>query len=165
MTTFHISDSPQRHQVQLRSDEAYVDGSPVQVRQTSTGYFVAQREGRTERLRAVAHGDAVYVQLKGRVWQINRVDPTRASAGADAPGAGLSKAPMPGVVVTVLASVGQQVAQGDALMVIESMKLQMTISAGFSGRVAEMPFAVGQTFQRNDTLARLEEPEVSGAAA
>lgn len=63
---------------------------------------------------------------------------------------------MPGVVVSLLASLGQQVQKGDALLVIESMKLQMTISASVGGEVAELPLAVGQTFQRNDMLVRLQ---------
>jgi biotin carboxyl carrier protein len=36
------------------------------------------------------------------------------------------------------------------------MKLQMTIFASLDGEVAELPHAVGQTFQRNDTLVSLK---------
>jgi 3-methylcrotonyl-CoA carboxylase alpha subunit len=107
-------------------------------------------------LRAVAHGDIIYVQLRGRSIKVNRVDPARAAASGAASGAGASHAPMPGVVVSLLASLGQQVKQGDALLVIESMKLQMTISATLDGEVAEMPLVIGQTFQRNDMLVRLQ---------
>ena len=63
---------------------------------------------------------------------------------------------MPGVVISLLVSLGQQVLKGDALLVIESMKLQMTIFASLDGEVAELPHAVGQTFQRNDTLVSLK---------
>ena len=45
-----------------------------------------------------------------------------------------------------------------ALLVIESMKLQMTIGAAADGVVAELPLAVGQTFQRGAVLVRTEEP-------
>jgi biotin carboxyl carrier protein len=63
---------------------------------------------------------------------------------------------MPGAVVSVLVTPGQKAKMGDALLVIESMKLQMTISATIDGEVVELPFAAGQTFQRNDLLARLK---------
>lgn len=157
MTTLQFSDTPDtRHQAQVRTDAVYINGAPVQVRRSSTGSFITTLAGRTERLRAVAHGDTVYVQLRGRSVKINRVDPTRAAASDAAGGAGVSHAPMPGVVVSLLASLGQQVQKGDALLVIESMKLQMTISASIGGEVTELPLAAGQTFQRNDMLVRLQ---------
>jgi 3-methylcrotonyl-CoA carboxylase alpha subunit len=163
MTTFQFSDTPDtRHQVQLRRDAVYVDGIPIQVRKLAAGSFMGSHGGLNERLRAVAHGDTVYVQMRGRSVTLNRVDPTRAAAGGASAGAGASHAPMPGVVVSLLVSAGQQVARGDALLVIESMKLQMTISATLDGEVAELPLAVGQTFQRNDILVRLK---TSGDAA
>jgi 3-methylcrotonyl-CoA carboxylase alpha subunit len=163
MTTLQFSDTPDmRHQVQVRSEAVFVDGTPIQVRKSAPGSFVGTLDGRTERLRAVAHGDTIYVQFRGRSIKVNRMDPTRASASGAAGGAGASHAPMPGVVVSVLVTVGQQVTNGEALLVIESMKLQMTISATLDGEVAELPLAVGQTFQRNDMLVRLK---TSGDAA
>lgn len=163
MTTLQFSDTPdKRHQVQVRTEAVYVDGTPVHVRKLANGNFVGSHGGLAERLRAVAHGDTIYVQLRGRSIKVNRVDPTRASASAAGAGAGASHAPMPGVVVSLLVSTGQQVTVGDALLVIESMKLQMTISATLDGEVAELPLAVGQTFQRNDMLVRLQ---TSGDAA
>lgn len=157
MTTLQFSDTPdKRHQVQVRTEAVYVDGTPVQVRRSAAGSFIGTLEGRTERLRAVAHGDTIYVQLRGRSIKVNRVDPRHATTSGAAGGAGASHAPMPGVVVSVLVSVGQQAKKGDALLVIESMKLQMTISATLDGEVAELPLAVGQTFQRNDMLVRLK---------
>lgn len=142
--------------MQVRTDAVYVDGASVQIRKASSGNFVATLGGRSERFRAAAHGDTIYVQLRGRSVKVNRVDPTRAAASRTAGGAGASHAPMPGVVVSLLASLGQQVKKGDDLLVIESMKLQMTISATLDGEVAEVPLVVGQTFQRNDMLIRLK---------
>lgn len=163
MTTLQFSDTPEtRHQVQVRSEAVYVDGKAIQVRRSAPGSFAGTLDGHTERLRAVAHGDTIYVQFRGRGIRVNRVDPTRASASGAAGGAGASHAPMPGVVVSLLVAVGQHAKKGDALLVIESMKLQMTISATLDGEVAELPLAVGQTFQRNDMLVRLK---TSGDAA
>lgn len=154
MTTFQFSDAPSvRHQVQARADSIQVDGTVFNVRTTTPGCFVTAVNGRTERLYAVAHGDAIHVQFRGRAWQINKLDLTRSSAPAAAGSAGACHAPMPGVVVSVLASRGTTVSQSDALMVIESMKLQMTISAPVAGTVSDLPFAVGQTFQRGAVLA------------
>jgi len=157
MTTLQFSDTSEtRHQVQLRTDAVYVDGAPIQVRKLAAGGFVSTHNGRTERMRAISYGDTIYVQLRGHSIKVNRVDPTRASASGIAGGAGASHAPMPGVVVSLLVCAGQLVQKGDALLVIESMKLQMTISATVDGEVAELPLSVGQTFQRNDMLVCLK---------
>ena len=170
MPSFQFTDSPAvRHHVHAGQDDIRVDGTVHQVRAVAAGCFVVRIDGRSERLYAVAHGDTVHVQLRGRAWRIDRVDPTRSAPGAGAEGAGACHAPMPGVVVSLLVAPGQQVGRDEALLVIESMKLQMTISAAVGGEVAELPLVVGQTFQRGDLLARVRATEdtnaVAGAAA
>ncbi len=162
MPTFRFADAPAvHHQVQFRTDAIRVDGTDLRVRTVSPGCFVSAIDGRNERLYAVAHGDAIYVQLKGRAWKVERVDLTRSAGGNASSGAGTSHAPMPGVVVSILIASGQQVRQGDALLIIESMKLQMTIAAHVDGEVTELPLSVGQTFQRGDVLVRIVAAEVA----
>jgi biotin carboxyl carrier protein len=145
-----------RHQVQALVGAVRVDGADVRVHKTSPGRFMVTVDTRPEPLYAVAHGDVIHVHLKGRAWKIERLDPTRSTAAAVSAGAGAAHAPMPGVVVSMLVSRGQCVRQGDALLVIESMKMQMTISASIDGEVAEIPMLVGQTFQRGDVLVRVQ---------
>lgn len=154
MTTFQFANAPSvRHQVQARTNTIQVDGTDFHVRSTAPGCFVTTVNGRTERLYAVAHGDAIHVQFQGRAWTINKVDLTRSDASSTPEGAGACHAPMPGVVISILARTGEPATQGDALLVIESMKLQMTISAPLTGTVIDLPLAVGQTFQRGAVLA------------
>ena len=71
---------------------------------------------------------------------------------------------MPGVVVSLLALPGTLVKKGTPLLVIESMKLQMTIEATLDGMLEELPFAEGQTFQRGASLARVRPDSQNGAA-
>lgn len=168
MNTFHFSDRPQpRHRVQRRpgGTVVLVDDTPVEARRDGTDSYLAVHEGRSERLHAVAHGDVVHVQWRGRAWKIERLDPTRSQGGAEGGAAGVSHAPMPGVVVSLQAAMGQPVREGDALLVIESMKLQMTITAACNGVVAELPLAAGQTFQRGAVLARVEAGDGDGGRA
>ncbi len=164
MTQFHFSDNPQqRHTV--RPDPGgsgvSVDGADVRVQAAAHGRFLAQLDGRLERLHAVAHGDTVHVHWRGRAWRLERVDPLRGAGVGGSGGAGASLAPMPGVVVSVLAEPGQRVREGDALLVIESMKLQTTLTAECDGILAEVCVAVGQTFQRGAVLARVA-PDAAG---
>jgi acetyl-CoA carboxylase biotin carboxylase subunit len=52
-------------------------------------------------------------------------------------------APMPGQVVSVLVSAGQAVRAGDALLVLEAMKMEHTLRAPYDGTVAAVLFAQG----------------------
>lgn len=163
MTTFTYSDQPQqRHRVNRLpgTEQVQVDGTAITVRPDGPGRFTALVDGRPERVHAVCDGDSVHLQWRGRAWRVERLDPTRASAAAGGSAAGASTAPMPGVVVSLQAAAGQRVSEGDALLVIESMKLQMTITAACAGTVAELPVPAGQTFQRGAMLARVTPDEV-----
>ena len=102
---------------------------------------------------AVCHGNTLYVQWRGRAWRVERHDPTISHAALAIDHEGQCHAPMPGVVVSCLVQPGQAVALGEALLVIESMKLQATIVAPHPGHVTELPLAVGQSFQRGALLA------------
>lgn len=159
MPSFRFSDTPDlTHQVQVRADAIRIDGTDVRVRSVSPGCFTTPIAGRSERLYAVALGDTLHVQLRGQAWKIERVDPARPALSSSATGtdAGASHAPMPGVVVSLLVTCGQAVRQDEALLVIESMKMQMTICSSIEGSVVALPLKVGQTFQRRDLLARVQ---------
>lgn len=165
MTTLVFSDaSAERHEVRRRGEHMQVDDVRIAVRELGRGEFAALIDGRSERLWAVAHGDAIHVQLRGRAFRLERLDPVRSRAAATSASAGASLAPMPGVVVSVLGEIGQAVRQGDALLVIESMKLQMSIAAAADGVVAELPFAAGQSFQRGAVLLRIATQPAHAAA-
>lgn len=162
MNPYHFTDAPQRrHSVhrQPGTDRVVVDGEAVQVRSEGEGRFRAVAQGRSLQVHAVAAGDTVLLQCGSRTFSIERVDATRSRAAAAGGAAGASHAPMPGVVVSLQACAGQRVAEGDALLVIESMKLQMTIGAACAGTVEMLPLALGQTFQRGAVLARVRPDE------
>jgi acetyl/propionyl-CoA carboxylase alpha subunit len=156
MNSFHFDGTRHRAQREPGSDRVRVDDTLVSVQQDGPNRFVAPLDGRSERLHAVADGDQVWVHWRGRAWALECIDPTRATGAGSAEAVGTAHAPMPGVVVSLLVTTGQTVAKGDALLVIESMKLQTTICAASGGVVAELSLAVGQTFQRGAVLARLK---------
>lgn len=140
-----------------------VDDVAHTVRAIDEQTFTVQVNGQTSRWRAVAHGDTVHLQRDGRACVVERVDATRSRASGGA--AGGAQAPMPGVVVSWVVQPGAAVAKGDALLVIESMKLQMTIAAPHGGTLQELPFAAGQTFQRGAVLAVVRAENPTGDSA
>jgi acetyl/propionyl-CoA carboxylase alpha subunit len=67
--------------------------------------------------------------------------------------------PLPGVVVLVPVAVGQKVAAGDVLMVIEAMKMEHTITAPYAGRVEVIHFARGERVpEASELLELVREP-------
>jgi acetyl/propionyl-CoA carboxylase alpha subunit len=161
MNSFQFEGTRHRAQPEPGSDRVRVDDTIVTLRPDGDGGFVTTLAGRSERLQAVADGDRVWVHWRGRAFALERIDPTRSAGTGNAEAAGSAHAPMPGVVVSLLVANGQAVSEGDALLVIESMKLQTTICAAIDGSVAELPFAVGQTFQRGAVLARVHPSEAA----
>ena len=65
------------------------------------------------------------------------------------------RAPMVGKVVEVLVQPGASVATDDDLLVIESMKMQIPITAPVSGTVEAVHVTVGATVRENDLLVTL----------
>jgi len=153
------SDPGRRHQVLKHGSTLNVDGTASPVRALDATHYAALVEARPAHVHVVTHGDEVYLQLNGRSCVIERVDPTRSTAASGAVAQGTASAPMPGVVVSWVAEPGSAVQAGEALLVIESMKLQMTIEAPQSGTLEDLPFQPGQTFQRGAVLARVRPEE------
>jgi 3-methylcrotonyl-CoA carboxylase alpha subunit len=86
---------------------------------------------------------------------LDLLDPARSAGEAAGAGGGLV-APMPGKVISQLVSAGQPVRQGQALAVMEAMKMEHTISAPRDGVVAEWLHAVGDQVAEGAELLKLE---------
>ncbi|HBS48572.1 MAG TPA: 3-methylcrotonyl-CoA carboxylase [Rhodobacteraceae bacterium] len=112
-------------------------------------------DGRSLRADVVLHGASVSVFADGCSFAFDRPD---ALAGADADQAGGDAiiAPMPGLVKLVKATPGQEVATGDALMVLEAMKMEHTLTAPRDGVVAEVLAAEGDQVTDGTLLLQLE---------
>ena len=67
--------------------------------------------------------------------------------------AGSMLAPMPGSIISVRAQVGDVVAEGQPILVMEAMKMQHTISAPYAGTLTELPASVGQQVEAGSVLA------------
>jgi biotin carboxyl carrier protein len=71
-----------------------------------------------------------------------------APAGAGSP----VKAPLPGTVIDVKVSVGQQVNVGDIVLVLEAMKMQNNIEAEYAGTVTSITVKPGETVMEGAVL-------------
>ena len=66
------------------------------------------------------------------------------------------RAHITGVVFQVAAKAGDTVAAGDAVIVLESMKMEIPVEAPRAGAVKEIRVEEGQTVQEGDVVAILE---------
>ena len=76
-------------------------------------------------------------------------------SGAAATGSGTLKAPMPGLVVRVLVSVGEEVEAGQGLVVVEAMKMENELKAGRSGKVERILVEKGSRVEKGAVLLEL----------
>ncbi|PWQ99493.1 acetyl/propionyl/methylcrotonyl-CoA carboxylase subunit alpha [Leucothrix pacifica] len=96
----------------------------------------------------------INVLFAGKQWLFEVHDPRLESSDGDAAGGGLV-APMPGAVVAVLVKPDDEVKAGDALLVVEAMKMEHTIVAPKNGTVSEIFYAVGDQVEDGDELLSL----------
>jgi acetyl-CoA carboxylase biotin carboxyl carrier protein len=66
------------------------------------------------------------------------------------------KAHITGVVFQITSKVGDSLAEGDPVIVLESMKMEIPVEAPRAGKVKEIKVAEGQTVQEGDTVAVLD---------
>jgi 3-methylcrotonyl-CoA carboxylase alpha subunit len=71
--------------------------------------------------------------------------------------------PLPGSVIQVLVQNGETVAKGQALMIIEAMKMEHTISAPRRGLVKQIYFSLGEQVAEGAQLLEFEPEQAIGA--
>jgi acetyl-CoA/propionyl-CoA carboxylase biotin carboxyl carrier protein len=98
-------------------------------------------------------GDTLWLGRDGHAWRVRRPSVEEALGGG---GHGALRAPMPGQVLLVSAAPGDAVRAGDAVVVLESMKMELSIAAPADGVVAEVAVGVGDRVAVDQLLARVE---------
>jgi biotin carboxyl carrier protein len=99
---------------------------------------------------------------KGERWEMEVLDErtqhirSLAGGGAQRRGAGVLKAPMPGLVVRVQVQPGEKVATGDPLVVLEAMKMENELKAGAAGVVKSVRVAPGEAVEKGQVLVEFE---------
>ena len=79
-----------------------------------------------------------------------------APASANTIGDGKIRAPMDGAIVNILVNVGDQVTQGQTLLILEAMKIQQQIKADVDGVVTEIGGQLGQQVKKRQVLLSIQ---------
>jgi acetyl/propionyl-CoA carboxylase alpha subunit/acetyl-CoA carboxylase carboxyltransferase component len=107
--------------------------------------------GRARRVVAVVEGVMLRVDVDGVAHALSRDD------------GGIVRCTGPAFVVSVRVRAGDVVAEGDALAVVESMKMESTITAPFAGTVASVETAENVQVDAGTPVVRIRPTGVSGA--
>jgi biotin carboxyl carrier protein len=117
----------------------------------------------------LARDDAgqLHLQHQGRIHRLT--DPcsedqgsggsSGGSAGGDINEHGEILSPMPGKVVGIPVAVGDKVAAGDLLVILESMKMENPVLSPVNGSVSSLPLKVGDAAALGQPLIKLEVEE------
>ena len=154
------------------SDGSQADSEAVANPRTRSSYII-ELNGRRMQLTLPDGILAPSNPARGFSARSNRAQPLRGRSGATrsprgtAPGEtgnaggepGVIAAPMQAIVTRICVEPGQQVCQGDLLVVLESMKMENYVHAPSDGTISEIPVSAGRTVSAGDVLVRMSTPE------
>ncbi|WP_244940690.1 biotin carboxylase N-terminal domain-containing protein [Actinoplanes teichomyceticus] len=139
-----------------RLESSWLPGVRV-VRADADGRVVLDDHGVRETYRVSVAGGGADVRGPDGAYDFEAVPVFTDPAASVAAGSLL--APMPGLVVAVPVAVGDRVAAGDPVVVLEAMKMQQTLTAPGAGVVAGPIAAVGRQVAAGEVLAVIHPPE------
>lgn len=117
--------------------------------------YTANVDGVNVAVEVNASGDAYTAKVNGKSFTVKLAEGAAAVAAAPVAAAGAASpmtAPMPGTVMKVMVKPGDQVKNGDTVIVLEAMKMETPIAADKDGVVASVDVAVGAVVAEGDTL-------------
>jgi len=118
-------------------------------------------EGTSHNVEVDEVGDELLVQVGGQTSRIDVADERRlrlraGKAGFSVEGKQLIAAPMPGKVIKVLVKLGDEVKEGQGLVVVEAMKMENELKSPKAGKVVELPAREGTAVEINAKLVVVE---------
>ncbi|QIM54131.1 acetyl/propionyl/methylcrotonyl-CoA carboxylase subunit alpha [Hydrogenophaga crocea] len=127
---------------------------PLRFEALPDGRFDLQFAGRRDTVQTWTTGETVHVFCARGATSLVEID-LLAHAGEGEGDSGRLTAPMPGKVVSFAVKAGDAVKKGQALAVMEAMKMEHTIAAPADGTVAELLYAPGDQVAEGAELLKL----------
>jgi 3-methylcrotonyl-CoA carboxylase alpha subunit len=139
--------------------EAVVNGERLRlaVAAAGDGRYEVRQAGAPATLHLARAGATFYLFWDGVAYQVE--EPRPGSRRAPRSQQGALEAPMPGRVSAVKVAVGQRVAKGDELLVVEAMKMENALRAPRAGVVTAVRAALGEMVAPGTALVELADTE------
>ena len=144
-----------------QAGEIIVNGEAINVdmlQMQDTTMYSTIIDGVSHDVRMSEEDDVYLVQLSGEIFEVVVEDErTRRLAGLKSSAAAITgeaviSAPMPGVVVDVLVTEGQEVEAGEIVIILESMKMQNEFKAPRAGQVHHVRVLPGDKVEQNSVM-------------
>lgn len=135
----------------------------IEVNETGAGSGFFRIRGHVHAFCMARRGDRVDVWLDGRIHSFELVDRSAQRSGAASAQGNLAGdtviAPMPGTILKIHVAAGDDISTHAPLIVMESMKMEMTLAAPRDGRVRAVSCEAGQLVEMGKLLLTLEPRE------
>ena len=131
--------------------------SLVEVGRAENGHLRVEIDGSSLSARAFVDEGSVTVLCDGEQHELAKPPPPGVEGSASGTAAGGLASPMPGTVVRVLVAEGDEVEEGQLLLVLEAMKMEQPFTAPHAGKVSSLPFGEGALVPGGAVLVALEE--------
>lgn len=133
-------------------------GQPVDISNArlADGVLAAEVDGVTRRWQVSFEGDGLIIHDGNRRHVFARA-PAFAWTAQASSGGDRILAPMPGRIVLIKAKSGDAVEQGSELLVMEAMKMELSLKAPRAGTVAAVQAAAGDFVEADAVLVRLQD--------
>lgn len=135
----------------VETDEIPWEFSAGNVRNKKTGRQLPVRVAHLE-------GNRYQIWLSGQIYEVELASsgPKRAGADASQSNERVVKSSMPGTILAVKVKKGEEVEAGQALIIMESMKMELTLGSPRAGKVAKVLVHPGKMVELGVTLLELE---------
>ena len=167
MTIYRVTIGPNTYQFDVSKDLIMVDGKQIQanlVPLNEIGGYLLHLGDRKRELQVSAQGNSEYwVTSRGRkiIARVEKGIHKGLQPASARNGEGIT-APMPGLIIDVMVKEGDLVNSGQALVLLESMKMQMEIRAPLSARVVKIHVQPKSQVDKGTKLVTLSEIQAEG---
>jgi len=155
-----------KYQVETTSESVIVDGIPKKAEiKKYADNILRIRIGEEEKTVYVATDEKqAYVFIDGEQFVIQKSSDTEAKVEVEGDGKDKNiehiKPPMPGSVVKVLVNPGQKVDEGSPIIVVEAMKMEITLYSSIQGIVSQINVEAGQQVDSEQVLVVISKEEI-----
>jgi biotin carboxyl carrier protein len=155
-----------KYQVETNGEQIVIDGNPKNAEIKSySDHILKIRIGEEEKAVYVATDDKfAYVFIDGEQFVIQKSDDSETKIEVEEEGKDKNieqiKPPMPGSVVKVLVEVGQKVDEGAPIIVVEAMKMEITLYSSIEGVISQINVEAGQQVDSEQVLVVISKEEI-----
>lgn len=119
--------------------------------------FFIKINGVEKKVVAARFKDKIDLMVEGKYFSFEVIDDEFSGLAAQNLDQAEIKPPMPGSIVKVLAQMGQKVAEGEPLVIVEAMKMETTLFSPISGTITTLNAKEGQQLSGEELLFKIEK--------